>query len=336
MLRVPRFLLCLAVLAWATTASAQRVVVARPTSDDATLFEAFGRLRAELELQGFEVTVVGEVGMSLDPDALEREAQAQDAFAAVALERHPGVAAAEIRIVDRVTGKTTTRRLAIDTSGDGPTLLAIRAVDMLRASLMEFASERPPPDVVGVRPEPPPPEVVRFAREPRRFSISVGALALYQPELGPAFGAALGFHYRPVQSVVLGFELGGPAFGGRYEASGGSADVRQEFALFEASYRIGGGSDSPFEFGPLLGVGVAHHSATGRVEPPLVAQTADGWSLMLDAGLALELHFNDTLSLGARLAGSAFVPQPVVAVNAERSPPLTFQALGSLGLGVSF
>ena len=42
---------------------------------------------------------------------LEREAQESEAFAAVALRRDGSGTAAEVCIVDRVTGKTTTRRL---------------------------------------------------------------------------------------------------------------------------------------------------------------------------------------------------------------------------------
>src|SRR5690606_31446781 len=148
---------------WVSSALALRVVVVRPEAKDPALFEAFGRLRAELALQGFEVVVLQDSGDPIDTSSLELEAQSRDALAAIAFQREEDSTTAEVHIVDRVTGKTVTRKLRISSAKDGPLLLAIRAAELLRTSLLELEPGKPPPpDIVGTRREPPPRDVVRF------------------------------------------------------------------------------------------------------------------------------------------------------------------------------
>ena len=62
-------------LAVSPAALAQRVLLLRPPSDDPTLFEAFSRVRAELRLQDFEVSVLEWDGGPVDPITLEDEAR---------------------------------------------------------------------------------------------------------------------------------------------------------------------------------------------------------------------------------------------------------------------
>ena len=83
---------------------AQRVLLARPPETDPLLYEAFGRLHAELELQTFEVVILEDQAALRSADDLERAAQLSGAFAAIALRRGGQGTTAQILIVDRVTG----------------------------------------------------------------------------------------------------------------------------------------------------------------------------------------------------------------------------------------
>ncbi|WP_437782082.1 hypothetical protein [Sorangium sp. So ce1097] len=317
---------------------AQRVLVVRPPPRDSTLFEAFGRLSAELELQSFEVVVLGSSARSPGAEELEREAQESKAFAAVALRRDGSGTAAEVCIVDRVTGKTTTRKLLIDPSSDGPMLLAVRAVDLLRASLLELGSgQAPARDVLGVEPQPPAPEVLRFSQDPPRFHVRTGGIVLFTPPVGGGVGVQLGAHVRLDERLRLGLLLGGPLFGAEFRAGGGAARVRQELALLRASWNLGrAAAGSRWEWGPLLGIGAYHLQATGDVELPLVGRSVDFFSFAADAGLSVQYSFHPSVSLGLELTCLALLPRPVLAVEDERSPPLIAQALGTLSLGTSF
>lgn len=341
MIRRTPFVLLLALfasLAWTSSAFAQKVLLVRPATDDRALYEAYGRLSAELELQHFEVEVLDAETAPRDTAALEAEAQARGAFAAIALATDPSGTAAEVCLVDRVTGKITLRRLAIEPSREGPTLLALRAVDLLRTSLSELSpGEPPPPDVLGVDPKPPAPEVTDFARRPERFRASVGALLLFHPDIGAGVGAALAVDYRALSRLFLGVHLAGPLFGAAYEASTGNADVRREFFLATVRYDL-----SPkragrrWEWGPTLGLGAHHLEATGNVEPPLVAASADSWAFAITASLYARWFFAQSVALSAEAGGLGITPGPVIAVDTERSPRLGFHALASLGLTVAF
>ncbi|KYF95595.1 hypothetical protein BE20_04675 [Sorangium cellulosum] len=88
--RVRTLLVLLLLLACPRVAWAQRVLVVRPPPRDSTLFEAFGRLCAELALQSFEVIVLESPARSPGAEELERKAQESEAFAAVALRQRHG------------------------------------------------------------------------------------------------------------------------------------------------------------------------------------------------------------------------------------------------------
>lgn len=319
-------------------AVAQRVLLAQPPAADSTLFEAFGRLRAELQLQAFEVVVLEERAAPRSADELERAAQARAVFAAIALQRDVGGTTAEVLIVDRVTGKSTTRKLLIDQSANGPTLLAVRAADLLRASLVEFGpGERPPKEVVGVESAPPSPEVARFAQKVPRVEVRAGGITLLTPTLGYGVGPFLGLSFRPVERLVLGLEACGPLHGAKFETTNGIASVRQEFALVRASWNLSGAtSGRHWEWGPVLGVGAYHLNATSVVSPPLVSRIDDFWSLVASAGVGVLYFFDRSVSLGAHASSLALLPRPVIAVDDQRSRPIALQTRVDVSFGVAF
>lgn len=333
-----RALLVLALLLVARAAAAQRVLLERPAATDPLLFEAFGRLRAELQLQEFEVVVLEVAETPGVADTLERAAQEHGAFAAIALQRTGDGTTAGICIVDRVTGKTTTRRLRVAASRDAPTLLAVSAVDLLRASLLEITQGTPVSrEVVGAENAPPPPEVVRFSQRFARFQVRAGGLALLTPVLGGSGGALLAASVRPAERLAFGVELGGPLFGAQFRVDDGAATVRQEVALVRGSYNVGSvARGRRWQWGPLLGVGAYHLEARGKVALPLVGQTGELWAFAADAGFCVEYFFNRNVSLGIDAAALTLYPRPVIAVADRRSEPLGVLARAGLSVGVAF
>jgi len=326
---------CCCFAAWPRLALAQRVLVVRPAGGDATLSEAFNRLRAELILQDFEVQVL-DTAEHLSPDQLQEAAKQADAFAGVALARSSSGADADVCIADRVTGKISLRRLAISAGEDSPRVLAVRAVDLLRESLRELRpDDRPPPDIVGVSATPAPPAVRTFVGNTRNFQLSAAGFALAtHTSTSNAYGAGLALGYRPIPRLALGVLLVGPLLGARYASKLGTASLRQELGLLRATFNLL--RPGRFELGPLLGVGAYHLHAQGEVESPLTSQSATVWSFAGSCGVEAQFAFADAVSLNAALQGLLLTPRPVVAVDTESEVIGQPLVLASLGLGVAF
>jgi hypothetical protein len=300
------------------------------------LSEAFNRLRAELLLQKFEVTLLSGGALAVSPETLEAETQAKNAFAGILLERSPNGATAEICIADRVTGKTSQRRLAIGDVREAPRVLAVRAVDLLRASLRELpAGERPPPDVIGVQDEPPAAELRSFSEVPSQFQLRAAGTALGGlSELGAAFGGSVGLFYLPLAWLRVGLSATGPLMGARYTTARGSASVRQELALVQSFANLL--PDGVVRLGPTLGAGVYHLQAQGDVASPLRSRSDGVWSFAGCAGFDAELGLGRAFALTGSIGALLLTPQPVVAVDTEEAAVAAPVLLASLGVGVAF
>ncbi|WP_437756396.1 hypothetical protein [Sorangium sp. So ce1389] len=119
--------------------------------------DRFGlRVVAELESLGFRAAI-------LDPAAdgpasrASLEASAREAGAIAAIRAVPSGRGVEVWIADRVTGKTVLREMAHGAGDagapDGDAALALRVVELLRASLLETSLPAPPPGELPVTPE---------------------------------------------------------------------------------------------------------------------------------------------------------------------------------------
>lgn len=328
-------LAALCLLAWPRSARAQQVLLLRPAAADATLSEAFNRLRAELLLHDFSVEVLDVEGQRLSPDELEEAARRRGAFAGVALARRGTGANADLYIADRLTGKISLRRLSIVSGSDAPRVLAVRAVDLLRESLGEMSSdEKPPPDVVGVDRN----EVsaaIRAFTEQARFRVSAAFFGLATArDISSGFGAGLGVGYRVSQRFELGALLVGPLFGARYQSAIGDATLRQELGLLRGSFNLL--NPGRLELGPVLGAGVYHLLAQGEVAAPLTAASVSRWTLAASGGIGASLALGRTVSLVAAAQGVWLAREPEVAVLAESEALGQPVLLASCGLGVSF
>jgi hypothetical protein len=168
------------------------VLLLRRVPADALLTEAILRIKSELVAGGFQVAVTDSEGAEPDPRALMvRAARTLAPSATIGVFGDLQTGSAELWVVDRITSKTVIRRLEVQASSDRPIseVLAIRAQELLRASLVEVLVEenRPAPPVA-----PPPPEIQRKAKQVVASRLAASTLAPW----------------------TLGLELGGSAFGG--------------------------------------------------------------------------------------------------------------------------
>ena len=329
--------LCLmASLLGARTASAQSVVLVRPPESDGVLVEAFNRLRAELGLQSFEVVVVQAPEGPSTPEAVERLAQEKSAFAAISFARRADTTTADVWIADRATGKTTVRTLALRGVTDAPSVLAVRAVDLLRESLHELGPEAPPPEVVNVD-RGPVPEAVRAWAEPPRppWRLRLEGTVLGEVNgLTPAYGVGIAVSRRLSDRVSLGLAFAGPLVGGTFDASTGTASTHQELGWVELG--VTAYENTVLELGGTLGAGVYHLTARSEVKPPLASKNDDVVSALGSLGVLASLHASEAVALSAGFSALLLTPRPGVAIGPEEtllSEPL-FRA--SLGMEVDF
>ena len=231
------------------------------------------RLREEIEALGLAVRSVP----AETPDVpLETRARSANAVAAVRI-APSGTGAVEMTIVDRATGKTVSRRLAIDTANDPASaeLIATRTVELLRASLMELASEHP---ARGEIPVPPAVDEISTSQTYRssatRFSLAAGPSLALSSGVGPSFGAwaAFGVTLAEPFGVTLEFTL-------PITAAGLVTDEGRIDALV-TQYRVGGMFDLPlggssFALRGVAGILLARVALEGSASTPYTGASDD-------------------------------------------------------------
>jgi len=113
----------------------ERVLLLAPQTPEPMLLELYHRLEAELRIHGFEtVTLVGTPDEGAEA-ALGAEASARGALAAIAVVLRNRNAALDVWLVDPELGRASLRSLSANAGDETANLVAVRAVDLLRASL---------------------------------------------------------------------------------------------------------------------------------------------------------------------------------------------------------
>jgi hypothetical protein len=276
---------------------------------------------------GFEVVVVQSAG-DTSPGSLSAAAGQHRAVASVAFARTRGHATADIWISDRVTGKTSVRTISTPADGEAPSRLALRAVELLRASLREFAwTSAPPADIVGAEPARAPPELRRWAgstqqqpdaasdrsREAHRAAwwLQVDAAALHAlREASVAVGPAISVGHRPVERLGARLHLAGPLVGTRLTSEAATADVRYLLGLLAADYALL--STESFALALAAAAGGAHLEVRGEAAGPWVGHSASRWVGAGSAGVGATWAVWGPL--GLRFASDCvwLMPRPVV------------------------
>lgn len=320
-------------------ASAQRIVLLRPKTADEALLQAFGRLKGELMVHDFEVIVVDAAEDLPSPGELAKAAEQVRAVATVSLVRSEGLASADVWISDRVTGKTSMRTIATAQHSEASSILAIRAVDLLRTSLREFGpGERPPPEVVGASPQRAPEHVRDWAtaeRAKRRWSVEAGvAMESTSSKLGNMYGPSIALGYSPSERLDFGLGFQGPLSGAHATQEGASLALRTEQLFAELEYRFLSRALWSLEATGALG---AHHlDVQGTAELPYAGRSDSAWTALAAAGLGAELRVTRQAAL--TLSGRAvfLAPRPVVHLVDTELPYGRPALQAGLGLHVWF
>ncbi len=295
-----------------------RVVLVRPLTAPPSVGEALARLRGELIAAGFQADVV-ELPLGADVRAsLERLAppnaggQAPTALVAVVASADPSTA--ELWVIDRVTGKTVVRRVSAPAAEPARVaeILAVRAVELLRASFLELAIA---PPTEAAAPTPAAPAVERWATAPLEerdwtWAIEAGGGTAAAPG-GPwnAFlpVARLEHAFGRRACVRVGFAGLGTA--DRVSAPNGSADLTQTVLLAEMLFRFRRGR----RLQPLIsaGAGALRLAVDAHETAPYQSVGGTRWGAAGDIGLGLRVPLRrGRFEIGAEVHALLAQPYP--------------------------
>lgn len=332
--------LCATLVVYSARAEPSRVRVVQATDADPAMREATLRLQAELVADGFVVDM--EETPATDPRG-ELESGSSQSFASIAILRSGSQTVIDVWVVDHLTGKTSIRRVdAGATPGPTPArTLAIRAVELLRASLLE-ATLRPQEQVEAFSEQRTvPTDVARWMQTtapPRRpfdgWSLELGAATSVTTGYGPTIGPLASVSGAVAAGWFLGVRWVGPTWAPALRSPVASADVRQMMALGEIRFEYGAA-----RFGPLitLGLGVADTLATGQAAPPLQTHDVHGLSAAVHGSIGLHLRLAKRVGLVVDTGALVLSPaRPIRILGDEVGNTSAVSWLSSLGLVASF
>jgi hypothetical protein len=336
------FVIGLAVAAPAAE-SASRVALVRTASNDPLLREATTRLRAELADSGFDVVEVDRA--PADPRRQVEDAGGGGSFATVAMTRAGEGALADVWISDHVTGKTVVRRLRVGRAPNAAAVLAIRALELLRASLLEVTvpgkTKGEPEDASEAGPTSRAPSDVLEWMRPARVreppfsgtSLAIGATGLTSFD---GVGLAIGPTLRLSQGLFRGWftrlDLAGPLVGADVGRAEGSASVRQEFAAAEFGFRTRGQPIGAFAW---AGIGAFDLHTTGSASNGYRSRSQGVVSFLSTAGVGGYAELVSRVAFSAEISAISLVPQPVVIIAGNAAGKVGAPSFAlSLGLTV--
>jgi len=298
------------------------VLLSHATPDEMTT-EATARVNGELKAAGFDVAVVplASDDAKRELESAGRERNAIAAFAIFVRPSEGGTSVAEIWVSDRTRQKVVIQNALLHETdrGRGSEILAVRAVELLRASLADFWTPSPTsPPAPPVRPSAPAatsPEAAERARSPFASGVgaglgaaadaSFGAMgATWSPDATASYGWPGGFSVRAT-FAGLGptVTLSGPR---------GYAGVAQQLAFIEAVKTWWPRAALvPFV---TAGAGAEHVHVAGVGNPPYEGHTSDDGSLLTAVGVGLAVPLVSTLSFVVQARALAEWPPSVVQV----------------------
>lgn len=327
-----------------------RVVLVRPGAADPSISEALIRIRGELVADGFDVEVLdaAQSATSAPRPTMDDAGQQAGSAALIGLFLAPDGQAAELWVVDPRTHETLVRR--IDTRGEAQEhiveVLAVRAVELLRASLLELlmSSQRsaapvpaaaPPPSNVSQRVPPQAGRSRLYASRRSMWGVELGGGLLASPGgIGPALllvarlrVAPLG----PIGPIEARLSFAGLGTTPRVAGPQGSATVQQRFGLVELAALPWPELRLRPRFS--VGLGALHVAVDGEASWPYRGVHSAQWAFAADAGAGVELGIVRRLDVVAEAHALVAHPYPVVRfVETEAARGARPALLGSLSL----
>lgn len=289
-------------LAPAPARAASRVVMLRAGGDDALAEQATTLLVAELKAAGFDVVEAARDPRNELRADIEAASRRLDPVATFAIRAVPDGAAAELWLEDRVTGKLVIRRIDVGAGPDAPANLALKAVELLRGSLLEVTVERAPG--ASAPPAPPPADVARFVAaagaDPslyftRGWGVAAGASLLGSSGLDPALAPLVRLSWGSRGGIAVRLTASGLGSAPTVTAVEGTARIHQTVALAEGLRVLRPGA----RLQPFVGVAVGGYRVRGEGTGASVAFSgATGTNTVV----ALGVVGGGAARLGSRLA----------------------------------
>jgi hypothetical protein len=328
-----------------------QVVLLRGPAEEALARQAETLLAAELRAAGFAVAErERSPGLDLRAD-IEAAAQALRPIAVLAMVPAARGGAMEVWLSDRVTGKLVIRDIPLTGGGEAETAasdLALRAVELLRGSLLEITVDRAAAPTGAATP---PADVARFVAQgarPRRAHFLQGpalglgaAMVAAAGGLGPSFAPALRLSWGDARGRGLRLSALAPGSPRQVEARDGpsllgTARVSQALAALDAFLVFRPGARvQPFA---AAGAGVRYLRAQGMGASRLLGDRAGAaWSASLQAGGGSALRLGSRASV--HLEGQLVLAAPgarilIAGQEAGRTGPVA--ALLAAGFTTSF
>ena len=304
------------------------------------------RVREELAAGGFDVTVseFGAGGEALW--MVDAPGPRDGSIATITLIGNPDDGPAELWIVDGVPwGRAVVRRLLVPagaTTHDDE-VLAIRALEFLRASALELARAAPgsPAPSTSANPSAPSSPAVTIAAQAAPPVAPAGAASERGPvsfELGLSVlesSRALGPAFLPVARLraewlsLLETRVTVAGFGTQPRVTGreGTAQVGQVVGLFELRAAFRHGRAVRPSIG--LGAGVLRVNVDGDGNGPYEGLRAERWSGLFDVGAGLTARLGQRLAAAFELHGQLAAPYPTLRFSGEEVARIARPALFS-------
>jgi hypothetical protein len=306
--------LTVAVLATCGLARADSVLVLvggpAESADEAN--EVLNRVRGELVADGFRVEPV-RAALPAERMGLVRQSGGGGPIA-VGLFVGEDSEELDIVLLDTVSGRSAVRHLNRPTPREAPDAVARHAVDLLRASLLEFAiaglrdtaaSPKAETPVVRVEASGRSAPVLRWALE-----AGVGVVAGFAG-VGVSVAPVLGLRYSMTRAFQLRLTGAGLGSSPSVQTDRGAAAVQQTIVLADGTLVLG----QSRWLRPLLvfGAGVYYAGVAGTGVPPYEGVSGGGTAFALDGGIGLSTSL--TTSLDLSLDARVVVAQPGIAVR---------------------
>jgi hypothetical protein len=293
--------------------------------------EVTARLVAELRFLGFSPEVVAPPPTA-EPEALIALARTSGAAAAISVDMDGS--RVRVWIVDRMTGKLVARELALvpDHAGDEPREIAVRSVELLRASLLEV-EQGPPPREAEV---PVTPAARRTLRRPRPRFGAAAAVAVGGAPGGLPVAVHARAHVRYMPHPHAGVMLAGtaPLHAVEVSAPEGSARIRTGWLGLGPRVALRP-PDATVVPDLSATVGAAFVSMDGNAGPGHVGTRAFVIDAIFEGAAGLEVALSPRIRL--RLEAAAGTCARTVRVRFAGRPVASWcrpHVLGSLGIGV--
>ncbi|WP_437586926.1 hypothetical protein [Sorangium sp. So ce1000] len=328
-----------------------RVVLVRPGAADPSISEALIRIRGELVADGFDVEVLDAQSASAPRPTMDDAGQQAGSAALIGLFLAPDGQAAELWVVDPRTHETLVRR--IDTRGEAREhiveVLAVRAVELLRASLLELLMSSQRSAAPAPAAAPPPSKVSQqVSRQAERSRVDASRRSMWGVELGGGLlaspggiGPALLLVARlrvaplgplgPLGPLEARLSFAGLGTAPRVVGPQGSATVQQRFGLVELAALPWPELRLRPRFS--VGLGALHVAVDGEASWPYRGVHSAQWAFAADAGAGVELGIVRRLDVVAEAHALVAHPYPVVRfVETEAARGARPALLGSLTL----